>query len=162
MTDESSEVSIEYDIDQILTEQKIIFIMSVSSYDEVYAAGYFIDENGMKHSYQLDQRPFSSIEKEYAYLLEHYDEFDTIDFFDDTTLKNCIDYLYHVDTDAEIKSEGAAIMDFPEHILYGIRLIDGAEEFVCLRTETGITKWLDDSSADKILEEFGDNWYTWK
>ena len=75
--------SVEYDIDNTLMNQKIVYIMSVSSYDEPYAAGYFIDEKGKKHIYRLyDQGPFESIEKEYAYLLEHYDEFEVIDFFD--------------------------------------------------------------------------------
>lgn len=162
VTDESSQVSIEYDIEEILAEQKIIFIMSVSSYDNPYSAGYFIDEKGVKHIYELyNQRPFESIEKEYAYLLEHYDEFETTDFFDDSTFKTCIDYLYHVNADSEIRKEGQAIMDAEIHQLYGIRLIDDNEEFVWLGSEPGIKQRLNDSSSDQIFELFGDNWYVW-
>ncbi len=157
---ESNKSSVEYDVDNLLREQKIVFIMSVSSYSEPYVEGYFIDTKGKKHIYGLyEHSPFESIEKEYAYLLEHYDEFESVDFFDDTTLRNCTEYLYHVNIDSELKTEGTAIMDFPLKQLYGIRVIDGHEEFVFLGSETGITESLDDPSAVHIFEEFGDTWY---
>ena len=155
--------SVEYDIDNTLMNQKIVYIMSVSSYDEPYAAGYFIDEKGKKHIYRLyDQGPFESIEKEYAYLLEHYDEFEVIDFFDYTTLRKCTEYLYNVNSDSMIRTEGEIIMDYPIKQLYGIRLKDERAEFVWLGSETGISKRLDDPATDKIFEEFGDKWYTLK
>lgn len=47
--------NIPYDIDQILRQQKIVYIMSVSSYDEPYTEGYFIDGNGKKHIYAKEQ-----------------------------------------------------------------------------------------------------------
>ena len=122
--------------------------------------GYFIDTKGKKHIYGLyEQAPFESIEKEYAYLLEHYDEFEMVDFGDDTTLKNCTEYLYHVNIDSERKTEGTTIMDYPLKQLYGIRVIDDNEEFVFLESETGITERLDDPSAVQIYEEFGEEWY---
>ena len=71
---ESNKSSVEYDVDNLLEKQKIVFIMSVSSYAEPYVEGYFIDTKGKKHIYGLyEQAPFESIEKEYTYLLEHYD-----------------------------------------------------------------------------------------
>lgn len=152
--------NIPYDIDQILREQKIVYIMSVSSYDEPYTAGYFIDGNGKKHIYGLyNQRPFESIEKEYAYLLEHYDEFETMDFFEDKTLKKCTQLLYYVNTDSETRKEGEVIFDCPYYILYGIKQIDGHEEIVRLESYSGILERLDDLSADQIYEIFGDKWY---
>lgn len=148
------------DADSILENQKIVFIMSISSYSEPYAEGYFIDARGKKHIYRLhEQPPFDSIEAEYAYLLEHYDEFEIVDFFDDSTLRTCTEYLYCVNIDSEVKSEGTAIMDFPLKQLYGIRVLDKQEEFVWLGSETGISSKLGDSSADQIFEEFGDTWY---
>lgn len=36
----------EYDVDNLLEKQKIVFIMSVSSYSEPYVEGYFIDTKG--------------------------------------------------------------------------------------------------------------------
>ena len=58
----------EYDVDNLLEKQKIVFIMSVSSYSEPYVEGYFIDTKGKKHIYGLyGQAPFESIEKEYLY-----------------------------------------------------------------------------------------------
>lgn len=78
---EPNKSSVEYDVDNLLEKQKIVFIMSVSSYSEPYVEGYFIDTKGKKHIYGLyEQAPFESIEKEYAYILEHYDEFETVDF----------------------------------------------------------------------------------
>lgn len=160
---ETDESGIEYDIDYIMTNQKIVFIMSVSSYSEPYAEGYFIDTEGKKHIYGLyDQQPFESIEKEYAYLMEHYDEFEVVDFFDNTALRKCVDHLYHVDIDSEIRTEGEAIMDAPLKQLYGIRLLDGCEEFVWLGSEPGISERLDDASSDKIFETFGSKWYLLK
>ena len=157
---ESNKSSVEYDVDNLLEKQKIVFIMSVSSYAEPYVEGYFIDTKGKKHIYGLyEQAPFESIEKEYAYLLEHYDEFEMVDFWDDTTLKNCTEYLYHVNIDSERKTEGTTIMDYPLKQLYGIRVIDDNEEFVFLESETGITERLDDPSAAQIYEEFGEEWY---
>ena len=157
---ESNKSSVEYDADKFWGDQKIVFIMSVSSYAEPYAEGYFIDTVGKKHIYGLyEHAPFETIEKEYAYLMEHYDEFETIDFFDDTSLRNCTEYLYHVNMDSKLKTEGTAIMDFPLKQLYGIRMIDGHEEFIFLGSETGISERLDDPSADQIFEEFGDTWY---
>ena len=151
---------VEYDIDTILENQKIVFIMSISSYSEPYAEGYFIDSTGKKHIYRLhDQHPFDSIETEYTYLLEHYDEFEIVDFFDDATLRMCTEYLYHVNIDSEVKSEGTAIMDFPLKQLYGIKVLDEQEEFVWLGSETGISSKLEDQSADQIFAEFGDAWY---
>ena len=150
----------EYDVDNLLEKQKIVFIMPVSSYSEPYVEGYFIDTKGKKHIYGLyEQAPFESIEKEYTYLLEHYDEFETVDFWDDTTLKNCTEYLYHVNIGSERKTEGTTIMDYPLKQLYGIRVIDDNEEFVFLESETGITERLGDSSAAQIYEEFGEEWY---
>ena len=160
---ESNQLSIEYDSDNFELNQKIVFIMSVSSYAEPYAEGYFIDTTGKKHIYGLyEQKPFETIEKEYAYLLEHYDEFETVDFFDETTLKKCTESLYHVNTDSELRTEGTAIMDFPLKQLYGIRVTDGQEEFVFLGSETGISERLDDPAADIIFKEFGDKWYLLK
>lgn len=105
--------------------------MSVSSCSEPYVEGYFIDTKGKKHIYGLyGQAPFESIEKEYAYLLEHYDEFEMVEFG-----------------------------DYPLKQLYGIRVIDDNEEFVFLESETGITERLDDPSAAQIYEEFGEEWY---
>ncbi len=152
-----------YDIDQILMDQKIVFIMSISSYGEPYTEGYFIDGNGKKHIYGLyDQYPFESIEKEYAYLLEHYDEFETVDFFDDKTLRECTELLYYVNPDSEIKEEGGVIFDYPSKVLYGIKQIDGHEEIVELESFTGILIRLEDPSADQIYEIFGDVWYSLK
>ena len=140
---ESNKSSVEYDADKFWGDQKIVFIMSVSSYAEPYAEGYFIDTVGKKHIYGL---------------YEHA-PFETIDFFDDTSLRNCTEYLYHVNMDSKLKTEGTAIMDFPLKQLYGIRMIDGHEEFIFLGSETGISERLDDPSADQIFEEFGDTWY---
>lgn len=151
---------VENDIDSVLKDQKIVFIMSISSYSNPYAEGYFIDAMGKKHIYRLhDQCAFESIKIEYAYLLEHYDEFEIVDFFDDTTLRACTEYLYHVNIDSEVKSEGVAIRDFPLKQLYGIRVLDGQEEFVWLGSETGISSRLDDQATNQIFEEFGDTWY---
>ena len=158
---ESNMSGIESNDDKVGMNQKIVFVMSVSSYEEPYAEGYFIDTTGKKHIYGLyEQQPFETIEKEYAYLLEHYDEFETVDFFDETTLKKCTESLYHVNADSELRTEGTAIMDFPLKQLYGIRVTDGQEEFVFLGSETGISERLDDPAADKIFEEFGDKWYS--
>ena len=150
------------DIDALLMNQKIVFIMSVSSYEEPYAEGYFIDGKGKRHVYGLFDHPFESIEKEYAYLMEHYDEFKTNDLFDDKNLRECAEALYHVDPDSETRKEGEVIFDCPEYILYGIRQIDGQEEFVRLEAYSGILERLDDSSADLIYEIFGDAWYSMK
>lgn len=155
-----AKANIPYDIDQILREQKIVYIMSVSSYDEPYTEGYFIDGNGKKHIYGLyNQRPFESIEKEYAYLLEHYDEFETMDFFDDKMLRECTESLYRVNPNSETRKEGQVIFDCPYYILYGIKQIDGHEEIVQLEGYSGILERLDDSFADQIYEIFGDKWY---
>lgn len=155
-----AKANIPYDIDQILREQKIVYIMSVSSYDEPYTEGYFIDGNGKKHIYGLyNQRPFESIEKEYAYLLEHYDEFETVDFFDDKMLRECTESLYCINPNSETRKEGNVIFDCPYYILYGIKQIDGDEEIVWLESYSGILERLDDSSADQIYEIFGDKWY---
>ena len=88
-----------------------------------------------------------------------YDEFETIDFFDDKTLRKCIKYLYHVNADSDIVTEGEAIMDAPINQLYGIRLKDDQEQFVWLGLDSGTLKKLDDSSTDLIFEKFGDKWY---
>lgn len=40
----------EYDVDNLLEKQKIVFIMPVSSYSEPYVEGYFIDTKGKKRS----------------------------------------------------------------------------------------------------------------
>lgn len=128
---EPNKSSVEYDVDNLLEKQKKVFIMSVSSYSEPYVEGYFIDTKGKKHIYGLyGQAPFESIEKEYAYLLEHYDEFEMVEFW-----------------------------DYPLKQLYGIRVKDDNEEFVFLESETGITERLDDPSAVQIYEEFGEEWY---
>lgn len=159
-TIENTVVTDKADVDTILENQKIVFIMSISSYSEPYAEGYFVDANGKKHIYRLhEQPPFDTIEAEYAYLLEHYDEFEIVDFFDDATLRTCTEYLYHVNSDSKINSEGVAIMDFPLKQLYGIRMLDGKEEFVWLGSETGISSKLEDQSAIQIFEVFGDEWY---
>lgn len=159
----SAVVTDKADFDSILENQKIVFIMSISSYSEPYAEGYFIDVTGKKHIYRLHaQPPFDSIEAEYTYLMEHYDEFEIVDFFDDATLRTCTEYLYHVNIDSEVESEGVAIMDFPLKQLYGIRVLDGQKEFVWLGSETGISSKLEDQSANQIFEEFGDNWYLLK
>lgn len=130
---EPNKSSVEYDVDNLLEKQKIVFIMSVSSYSEPYVEGYFIDTKGKKHIYGLyEQAPFESIEKE---------------------------YLYHVNIDSDRKTEGSAIMDYPLKQLYGIRMTDDNEEFVFLESETGITERLDDPSAVQIYEEFGEEWY---
>lgn len=152
----------QYDIDHILMNQKIVFIMSVSSYEEPYAEGYFLDGKGKKHIYGSYEQPFESIEKEYAYLLEHYDEFETMDFLDDKTMRKCTEALYYVDPDSEIRKEGEVIFDCPEYILYGIKQMDGHEEIVRLEAYSGILERLDDPSADLIYETFGDTWYSLK
>lgn len=152
--------SAKYDIDDFLLNQKIVFIMSVSSYEEPYAEGYFIDGTGKKHVYGLYDRPFESIEKEYAFLLDHYDEFETMDFFEDKTLRECTEALFYVNPNSEIRKEGEIIFDCPTYILYGIKQTDGHEEIVELETYSGILKRLDDSYADLIYELFGDTWYS--
>lgn len=142
------------DIDLILENQKIIFLQSISSYEETYAAGYFIDSNGKKHIYKLnDRQPFRSIGETYEYLLKHYDEFETTDYFDDITLKKCVRHLYCVNKDANVMEKGEVIIDAPEITLYGIRQKNDQEEFVWLGSECGISKKLDDPSAYWILEE---------
>lgn len=150
----------EINIDQVLPDQKIVFMMWIASYDEPYSSGYFIDGKGMKHIYKRsDVKPMYSVDVEYAYLLEHYDEFETTAYFDDATLKKCTECLYQVNANAEVRTEGKAIADAPEKKLYGVRMIDGHEEFVFLGSEPGIVKRLDDAASDQIFELFGDKWY---
>ena len=141
-------------------DQKIVFMMWIASYDEPYSKGYFIDGKGMKHTYERPGiSPMYPVDDEYAYLIEHYDEFESAECFDDDTLKQCEECLNKVNADAEIKTEGKAIADAPEKSLYGVRMNDGQAEFVFLGSEPGISKRLDDASADKIFELFGDDWY---
>ena len=148
------------DTDQVWSDQKIVFMMWIASFDEPYSKGYFIDGKGMKHVYERpDTKPMYPVEDEYAYLIEHYDEFESMEYFDDETLKQCAECLYQVNADAEVITEGTAIADAPEKSLYGVRMKDGREEFVFLGSEPGISKRLDDPSADEIFELFGDKWY---
>lgn len=148
------------DIIQEYENQKIVFMMWIASYDEPYSKGYFIDGKGMKHIYERpDTKPMYSVEDEYAYLIEHYDEFDTAEYFDNDTLKQCMECLFKVNADAKIRTDGTAIADAPEKSLYGIRMNDDQAEFIFLGSEPGISKRLDDASADKIFELFGDKWY---
>ena len=157
-TTDANEIS--DDTIQEYEDQKIIFMMWIASYDEPYSKGYFIDGKGMKHTYERpDTKPMYQVEDEYAYLIEHYDEFDSAEYFDDDTLKQCVEYLNKVNADAEIKTEDKAIADAPEKSLYGVRMNNGQAEFVFLGSEPGISKRLDDGSADKIFELFGDDWY---
>lgn len=71
-------------------EIQIVFMMWIASYDEPYSNGYFIDGKGTKHIYKCSGvMPMYPVEDEYTYLLEHYDEFETMAYFDDETLKKC-------------------------------------------------------------------------
>lgn len=159
----TDETGISCDIDQVLSNQKIVFMMWIASYDEPYSNGYFIDGKGKKHIYERSGiKPMYPVEDEYAYLLEHYDEFEIMAYFDDETLKKCTECLYQVNANAEIKIEGKAIADAPEKKLYGVRMIDGHEEFVFLGSEPGIVKRLDDAASDQIFALFGDKWYLLK
>lgn len=168
-----SQYSIDYDMDTVLNNQKIIFIVSVYDHDEgyIYNAryGYFIDQTGRKHIFDVhelyNQTSSVSIEQKYAYLLEHYAEFEAKDFLDDSKLRNCIDYLYHVNPNAEIRSEGEVVAsEAPERepTLYGVRMVNDHEEFVWLGHNVGsyYSERLDDPSADLIFQEFGSQWDT--
>ncbi len=159
-TDTTDEDDNSDDNTQEYAKQKIVFLMWIASYDEPYSKGYFIDGKGMKHIYERpDTKPMYSVEDEYAYLIEHYDEFDTAEYFDNDTLKQCMECLFKVNADAKIRTDGTAIADAPEKSLYGIRMNDDQAEFIFLGSEPGISKRLDDASADKIFELFGDKWY---
>lgn len=46
--------------------------------------------------------------------------------------------------------------------LYGVRIADGKEEFVFLKSYTGESEKLDDPYANFICNEFGDNWSSYK
>lgn len=166
-----SQYSIDYDMDTVLNHQKIIFIVSVCDYDEQYIYndryGYFIDQTGRKHIFDVHElynhTSFVPIEQKYAYLLEHYEEFEAKDFLDDSKLRECIDYLYHVNPDAEIRTEGEVVVSEAaerEPTLYGVRMVNNHEEFVWLGTNVGsyFSQRLDDPSADFIFEEFGSQW----
>lgn len=166
-----SQYSIDYDIDTVLDNQKIIFIVSVYDCDEKYIYsnryGYFIDQTGRKHIFDVhelyNQTSSVSIEQKYTYLLEHYEEFEVKDFLDDSKLRKCIDYLYHVNSDAEIRSEGEIVVSEDpdrEPTLYGVRMVNNHEEFVWLGKNVGsyYSERLDDPSADLIFEEFGSQW----
>lgn len=147
------------DFDKELQEQKIVFIMWVVSFDEPYSKGYFVDGKGAKHIFEnYGERPFNSVEDEYAYLLEHYDEFETAEFFDNATLKQCAECLYKVNANAEMIADGQEIMDAPEVMLYGVKIVEEREEFVLLGSESGATKRLDDISSNEIFALFGDKW----
>lgn len=159
-TDTTTSTDTSNDNYQVWSDQKIVFMMWIASYDEPYSNGYFIDGKGTKHIYKRSGvMPMYPVEDEYAYLLEHYDEFETMAYFDDDTLKKCAECLYQVNANAEIRTEGKAIADAPEKKLYGVRMIDGNEEFVFLGSEPGIVKRLDDAASDQIFALFGDKWY---
>ncbi len=163
LSTESNQEEVQANVDQILKNQKIIFIMSVSSFDEPYAAGYFIDADGKKHRYEMyDRRPFNSIDEEYAFLLEHYDEFEAEEGFEKNLFKDCVWTLCLVNSEAPRKKEGIVIMDYPYEALYGIRQKDGREEIVFLESTTGVHETLNDSYAEKLYEAFGETWYSLK
>ena len=162
-TSKSDQTAAQTDVDQILKNQKIIFIMSVSSYEDPYAAGYFIDASGKKHRYELyDRGPFRSIEEEYVFLLERYDEFEPAEGFEDQLFQDCVGNLCLVNPEAPREKEGTVIMDYPYKALYGIRQKDGREEIVFLESDTGIRESLKDPHAEKLYEAFGESWYLLK
>lgn len=160
---ESNQTGVQANVDQILKNQKIVFIMSVSSYDEPYAEGYFIDADGKKHCYEMhDRGPFKTIDEEYAYLLEHYDEFEATEGFGNDLFKDCVGNLCLVNSEAPREKEGTVIMDYPYKALYGIRQNDGKDEIVFLESTTGVNEKLKDSHAEKLYEAFGEAWYVLK
>lgn len=153
------EANSKYDIENILNDQKIVFIMSDTSFEERFTSGYFIDGNGKQHIYKLyDRGPFELIEQTYEYLVEHYDEFEAVEFFDSNSLIKCTEALYCVNPESEIIQEGKVIIDCPVEQLYGVKMINGKEEFVFLKSYTGISKQLADPYAEIIYKEFGDDW----
>lgn len=148
-----------YHIDNILKDQKIVFIMSDTSFEERFTSGYFIDGNGKKHIYKLyDRGPFELIEQTYEYLVDHYDEFETVEFLDSNSLIKCTEALYCVNPESEIIQKGKVIIDCPVVQLYGVKMNNGKEEFVFLKSYTGISEQLADPYAEIIYKEFGDDW----
>ncbi len=157
--DEAPSEDISDSVNQIIDNQRIVFIMSVSSYDEPYMEGYFIDTEGKKHCYRfMDRRPFDLIDQEYEFLIEHYEEFETSEFFSEDELRESIECLCLVNSEANRIKKGDIIFDYPYHALYGIRQKDGKEERVWLRSFTGIDESLDDPYANSLYEMFGDSW----
>ena len=157
--EELSQPSVEYNIDEILENQKIIFLVVSNNFENQSFKGYFIDGSGEKHLFVLQRDDwYQPVEGDFAYLLEHYDEFEGTDFVDEDTLRRWIDYLYRVDENSIIKAEGEDVVDLAEVTLYGIRTIDGKEEFVWLGSYSGVSRRLDDENVDKLFEELGEDW----
>ena len=157
--EKSPQILIDYNINEILENQKIIFLVVEEIFAEGYFDGYFIDGGGKKHLFVLQREDrYQPVEDDFAYLSEHYDEFEGTDFVDKNTLSRWIDYLYHVNEKSTIKEQGEDIADMEVVTLYGIRMIDGKEEFVWLGSYSGVSKRLDDEIADKLFEELGEDW----
>lgn len=58
----------------------------------------------------LEEEPFESLEEEYAYVMEHLEELETVDFWDQETLKSCVEALYCVDANAKVKKQNSGFM----------------------------------------------------
>ena len=148
-----------YHIEEQLPNQKIVFIMTKINYEERFGEGYFIDGEGKKYSFYLDDKQiYKEIEEIYKDLLDHYEEFESTDFMDKEKLKKTAEALYCINPTAEVKEEGKAIIDYAPETLYGVKKIDGKEEIVFLKSYSGDSKELDDKYAKMVYKEIGDKW----
>ena len=150
----------EEEITSILENQEFLFMMSYRSYSERYIAGYAIGRDGKKYSYALENSwPFESPEEEFSYITGHFDELETVELWDEETVRACTEALYSVDAGAKIKKGGRIAEDAPFAGFCGIRVKDGKREFISLMSnDSGLTEKLKDPSADFIMEQTGDRW----
>ena len=140
--------------------QRILFIVSELSYSNGYQnRGYFVMGDGARYFFDLSEKDgkFAETGNLYEYLMSHVSEFYREEFLSLEDVKKCINYLYAVDRNAEIKKE-TMYFDGGQSDLYGIRYGSETPEFVWLGSQGSVYKELLDENAGKIKEILGADW----
>lgn len=149
-----------YEDVQVDYSQRILFILSEVSYSNGYQnRGYFVMGDGARCFFDLSEEDgkYAETGNLYEYLMSHVSEFYREEFLSTEDVKKCINYLYAVDKNAEIKKE-LIYYDGGQSDLYGVRFDSEKPEFVWLGGDGSVFKELMDENAGKIKELLGEAW----
>ncbi len=157
----SSEKEIQsYEDGQVNYSQRIVFILSETSYENGYEnKGYFVLGDGSKCFFDLseEERTYASIENLYQYLSGHLSEFERMEYLSPEEAEACIACLYEVDETTELKEE-TVYFDGEQYDLYGVRFASEMPEFVLLKGSGGLRKERSDENIEEIIELLGEKW----
>lgn len=139
-------------------EESVFYIMCKTKEEgeKVCFQGYFIDLNGQKRYYYIEDtnNEIVSMRDLYLFLTRHFKEYEPVEFYGNEGLKKCNSYLNNIDSSLYSSDIELPIND---SMLLAIDDLGSSIRYLICASKSN-TMYTKNESIKAVMEMFGDNW----